>query len=212
MIRKKVTVLALSAVMALSGVMPAFAAGDTSNWNSGNIYPQDVMNTALLTPVKYLMDKKIITGDTDGLFHPEKSISRAEFATMMAKATNRTKELDSVAKQNYYNDLTGYEWAKGYINACTKDSLIQGVGDQKFAPGKEVSYAEVITIIIRSKNPSAVSTGTWPNNYIQYAQMYMNSMIFDRNITDWSAPANKGDVAMMLYRSMPKSSQDDDDQ
>ncbi|QIB68142.1 S-layer homology domain-containing protein [Aminipila butyrica] len=206
MIRKKITVLALSTIMIVSSAMPAFAAGDTSTWNSGNIYPQDVMNTELLTPVKYLMDKKIITGDTDGLFHPEKSITRAEFATMMAKATNRTNELEVVAKQNYYDDLAGYDWAKGYINACTKDSLIQGLGNQKFAPGKEVSYAEVITIIIRSKNPSAVGSGTWPDNYIQYAQMYMNSMIADRNITDWSAPATKGDVATMLYRSMPKSS------
>ncbi|WP_312353632.1 S-layer homology domain-containing protein, partial [Aminipila sp.] len=96
--------------------------------------------------------------------------------------------------------------AKGYINACAKANLIQGVGNEKFAPGKEVTYAEVITIIIRSKNPSAVTSGTWPDNYIQYAQMNMNSMIGDRNITNWSAPATKGDVATMLYRSMPKSS------
>lgn len=203
MIRKKILVLALSATMVISSGMIAFA--DTNGFNSGNIYPQDVMNTALLTPVKFLMDKKIITGDQDGLFHAEKSITRAEFATMMAKATNNTKELDVVAKNNYYNDLSGYDWAKGYINACAKANLIQGVGNQNFAPAKSVSYAEVITIIIRSKNSSAVNTGTWPDNYIQYAQMNMNSMIADRNITDWSAPATKGDVATMLYRSMPKN-------
>lgn len=203
MVRKKIAVLAISAVLVVSSGITAFA--DTTSWNSGYIYPKDVMNTQLLTPVKFLMDKKIITGDQDGLFHPEKSITRAEFATMMAKATNNTNELDVIAKKVYYNDLTGYDWAKGYINACAKANLIQGVGEQKFAPGKNVSYAEVITIIIRSKNPSAVTTGTWPDNYIQYAIMNMNSMIGDRNITDWSAPATKGDVATMLYRSMPKN-------
>ncbi|WP_312094889.1 S-layer homology domain-containing protein [Aminipila sp.] len=205
MIKKKLTILAISALMVMCSGVSALAV-DYGSWNSGNIYPQDVMNTEFLTPVKFLMDKKVITGDQDGLFHPEKNISRAEFATMMAKATNNINELDIVAKKNYYNDLSGYDWAKGYINACAKANLIQGVGNEKFAPGKEVTYAEVITIIIRSKNPSAVTAGTWPDNYIQYAQMNMNSMIGDRNITNWSAPATKGDVAIMLYRSMPKSS------
>nr|WP_315023577.1 S-layer homology domain-containing protein [uncultured Aminipila sp.] len=206
MIKKKIVVLALSAVMVMCSGVSAFAIVDYGSWNSGNIYPQDVMNTELLTPVKFLIDKKIVTGDQDGLFHPEKNITRAEFATMMAKATNNINELDVVAKKTYYNDLNGYDWAKGYINACSKANLIQGVGEQKFAPGKEVNYAEVITIIIRSKNASAVTTGTWPDNYIQYAQTNMNSMIGDRNITNWLAPATKGDVATMLYRSMPKSS------
>lgn len=191
-------------VMSLSSFSIAFAGTDSS-WNSGNIYPSDVMNTTLLTPVKFLMDKKIITGDSDGLFHPDKNITRAEFATMMAKATNNTSDLPSMEKLTYFNDLDGYTWAKGYINACTKAALINGKGDQKFEPGSNVTYAEVITIIIRSKNTSAVTTGTWPDNYIQYAQMNMNSMIGDRNITDWNAPANKGDVATMLYRSMPKN-------
>lgn len=203
MIRKKIAVFALSMVMVIGGGTMAFA--DSTSWNSGNIYPQDVMNTKLLTPVKFLMDKKIVTGDDNGLFHPEKNINRAEFATMMAKATNHVNELDVLAKKDIFKDLGGYGWAKGYINACEKADLIQGVGNEKFAPAKEVTYAEVITIIIRSKNPSAVTTGTWPENYIQYAQINMNSMIADRNITDWSAPATKGDVATMLYRSMPKN-------
>lgn len=200
MIGKRIVALALSAVMFMCGGVISFA--DTTSWNSGNIYPQDVMGTPLLTPVKFLMDKKIITGDEDGLFHPEKSITRAELATLMAKATNNINELDVIAKKNYFNDLSGYGWAKGYINACAKANLIKGVGNEKFAPAKEVTYAEIITVIIRSKNVSAVTTGTWPDNYIQYAQMY--NMLGDVTVTDWSAPATKGDVAKLLYRSMPK--------
>ncbi|MBN7774082.1 S-layer homology domain-containing protein [Clostridium aminobutyricum] len=201
--RKVISIIAVL-VMTLSSFSVAFAA-DYGDWDAGTVYPSDVMNTSLLAPVKFLMDKKVITGDSDGLFHPDKSITRAEFATMMAKATNNTADLASMEKLTYFKDLDGYTWAKGYINACAKAALINGKGDQKFEPGSNVTYAEVITIIIRSKNSSAVTTGTWPDNYIQYAQMNMNSMIGDRNITDWNAPASKGDVAMMLYRSMPKN-------
>lgn len=204
MIGKKIAAFVLSAVMVMSGGVVAFA--NTGSWDSGSIYPKDVINTVHMTPVKFLMDKKIITGDEDGLFHPEKNITRAEFAVMMAKATNNLNDLENMKKKNIFTDLAGYDWAKGYINACSNAKLMTGTAADKFSPGKEVTYAEVITILIRSKNPSAVNYGTWPDNYIQYAQMNLSSMIGDRNITDWSAPANRGDVVMMLYRSMPKSS------
>ncbi len=203
--KKKLITLALSAVMVLAGAVAAYADVDYSAWSSNGIYPSDVMNTEYLTPVKYLMDKKILTGYDDGKFYPDKGITRAEFATMMAKATNNTANAEILKIQNTFSDMSGYSWANGYVNCCNQAGLIQGVGNGKFEPGREVTYAEVITIIVRSKNTSAVMEGTWPNNYIQYVQMYMNSMIGDRNITNWNAPARRGDVAMMLYRSIPKN-------
>ncbi len=62
MIKKKLTILAISALMVMCSGVSALAV-DYGSWNSGNIYPQDVMNTEFLTPVKFLMDKKVITGE-----------------------------------------------------------------------------------------------------------------------------------------------------
>lgn len=198
--KKSLATVTLVLLMVMTSVTSAFAGP----WDSTGVYPSDVINTPHLTPVKFLMDRKILTGDADGLFHPERTITRAEFATIMAKATKNTSQLPADEKQNYFNDLDGYGWAKGYINACNRVGMIQGVGEGKFSPNTELTYAQVITILIRSKNPSAVTTGTWPDNYIQYAEMYMNSVIWDRNIKDWNAPATRGDVVMMTYRTMPK--------
>lgn len=203
--KKRFAALVIGMAMALSSAVTAFADIDTSSWSSNGIYPQDVMNTEYLTPVKFLMDKKILSGYEDGLFHAEKPITRAEFAKMMAIATNNTAELSVMETKDYFNDLAGSTWAKGYINCCVKAGLMNGRGNDTFAPTGDVTYAEAITVMIRSKDASAVNYGTWPNNYIQYAEMYMNSVIADRNIKDWNAPAERGDIAMMLYRILPKN-------
>ncbi len=205
----KISILGLALLMVLSSMsVMVFAAGepDYSQWNSGAGYPADVMGTPLLAPVKSLMDRKILTGDSDGLIHPEKFITRAEFATIMAKAANLTGQMSTVQNKNIYNDLDGYSWAKGYINLCSQAKLIEGRGNSKFAPGDNISYAETITILIRSKTGSSPETfpGKWPDNYIKYAQLY--NMMADITVKDWNASATKGDVIKLVYRNMPNSS------
>ncbi|MGN0711808.1 MAG: S-layer homology domain-containing protein [Anaerovoracaceae bacterium] len=204
MLKKRLATLIMAAALVFTSVVSA-AAYDTSSWDSVSTYPKDVMGTEYLTPVKYFMDKKILTGDEDGLFHADRAINRAEFAKIIALATNNTNQMEAVKDKNYFKDLDGYGWAKPYINCCANAGLVNGKGNDNFAPGESITYAEAITVIIRIKNTSAVSGGTWPDNYIQYAQMYMNTVIGDRGITDWNAPAERGDVVMMLYRTMPKN-------
>lgn len=197
--------LALMASVGISGTGESFADIDWTKWNSAESYPQDIINTEFMTPVSYLIDKKILTGYEDGTFQPKNTITRAEFATIMAKATNNTEQLALDVKEEYFKDLTGqYAWSKGYVNACKRAGLINGKSADTFAPGDPVSYVEVVAIIVRSKNPSAVENTNWPYNYIQYALGNLNSMVGDRNINDWTAPATRGDVAMMVYRSLPK--------
>jgi len=181
---------------------------DYSMWDSTGIYPSDVMGTKLLTPVKFLMDRKIITGDSDGLFHPDKNITRAEFATIMAKATNNANAMDlnSLSNEDIFSDLAGYGWAKPYINGVAKAGLFKGRSADMFAPGESVTYAEVITVLIRMSQGAADTAegmaSKWPDNYIAYAETY--NFTGDVVIYDWNSPATKGDVARLLYRRMPK--------
>jgi len=180
---------------------------DYSQWDSGGHYPADVMGTKLLTPVKFLIDKKIITGYEDGLFHPDRSITRAEFATIMAKATNNLAELDNMKNLEIFDDLSGYDWAKPYINAVTRAELFKGRSESMFAPGECVTYAETITVLIRmNANASSLAEGMapqWPDNYIAYAQIY--NLMGPVVVQDWNAPATRGDVAQLLYRFLPKN-------
>lgn len=197
---RKILATGIAAVVMLSSTVVAFADMGNGQWDSTSVYPKDVVNTQYFTPVKFLVDKKVVHGDENGLFNPDKTITRAEFAKMIATMTNNVGELSRLQNMEYYNDLANHQWAKGYINCCKNAGLMVGKGDGKFAPGANVSYVEVIATMIRSRNASAVNTGTWPNNYITYAQAYLSPVVSDRGITDWNAPAKRGDVAMMMYR------------
>jgi hypothetical protein len=211
---KRMAALILAvAFTVISASSVAFASDiDYSQWSSNAGYPSDVVNTPLLTSVKYLIDHKILTGYSDGTFKPENNITKAEIAVAIAKATNRTANLEEMENKNTFQDLAGYGWAKGYINALFEADIIKGQSSTTFAPAKNISYAELVTILVRM-NASAASvvesSGTWPNNYIQYVQMY--NYLGDVTVTDWNAPANRGDAAKLIYRFLPKDSSSDDD-
>ncbi len=204
---KRIIATILIAVLTLvsaSGVV--FAEIDYSQWNSQAGYPSDVIGTPLLTSVKYLIDKGILTGYEDGTFKPENQITRAEVAVAVAKATNRIGNLEAMAAKNIFLDLSGYDWANGYINALVDAGIVKGVSATAYAPGKNISYAELITVLVRMNSSAASAvdgSGTWPDNYIQYVQMY--NYLGDVTVSDWSAPATRGDTAKLLYRFMPKS-------
>ncbi|HYE12003.1 MAG TPA: S-layer homology domain-containing protein [Patescibacteria group bacterium] len=204
--KNKAFILIVTLILALSSVTGvAFAEVDYNQWNSQSTYPQDVVGTPLFAAVKFLIDKKVLTGYSDGTFKPENYITRAEIAVAVAKMTNRTNDLENMAKENKFSDLTGYDWAKGYINAAADGGLIKGITSTTFEPGRNINYAELITMLIRTKSGAASELegyGTWPNNYIQYAQMY--NMLGDVAVSDWNAPATRGDTAKLMYRMMPK--------
>lgn len=205
--KKKALAFVLTLALSLTSITGiAFAEINYNQWNSQSAYPPDVINTQWFASVKFLMDKKIITGYPDGTFKPNNLISRAEIAVAVTKMTNNTSNLEAMANKNKFNDLAGYEWAKGYINALVNVNIVKGMTDTTFAPGKNISYAELVTMLIRTRSSAASeleAMGDWPNNYIQYAQMY--GIIGDVVITDWNAPATRGDVAKLMYRIMPKS-------
>ena len=201
---KKIISVILILTLIATGTAFAFAATpDYSAWDSKPAYPTDVVNTKYFTAVKHLMDKKVLTGYEDGLFHPEKNVSRAEMAKMLILATNNSSNMSLYGERETFSDLSGYTWAKSYINTAAALEMIKGVGDGKFNPSGDVTYAEALTMIIRIRDEIRDSDvpGTWPNNYIEYATRY--NMAANVTITDWNAPASRGDIAMILYRNLP---------
>lgn len=202
--RRLILVLALILTLACTTVA-AFAELDYSQWDSNGAYPNDVVNTGYFVSVKYLIDNKILTGYEDNTFRVDNPINRAEFATAVVKMTNRTADLTAMKQLSLFSDLSAYDWAKGYINTAANAGYIKGTGVGIFAPGKNVSYAEVVTILIRTRGGAASEIeryGTWPDNYIRYATMY--NMTGDVVIKDWKAPASRGDVAKLIYRFTAK--------
>ncbi|WP_307449753.1 MULTISPECIES: S-layer homology domain-containing protein [unclassified Paenibacillus] len=88
----------------------------------------------------------IISGYEDGSFRPDTEITRAEMAAMIANALD-----ESIAK----NAITGFAdeenipaWAKGSVAYVKQAGIVQGKGDNRFAPQDHATRAEVVAVLV----------------------------------------------------------------
>lgn len=89
-------------------------------------------------------NKNIIDGYPDGEFKPDRFITRAEFAAMIARYT----ALDCTDGSDYlFRDIK--HWAYAQIAACHKAGYIEGYEDNTFRPESHITRAEAVTIINR---------------------------------------------------------------
>ncbi len=92
--------------------------------------------------VSTLTNMGIIKGYTDGTFQPNKSITRAELATIIA----RFAKLDVNTKT--FSDITGH-WAQKSIELAAGNGWINGYTDGTFRPNKSIIRAETFAMINR---------------------------------------------------------------
>ena len=97
-----------------------------------------------------------VSGYKDGTFKPDGSVTRAEFATMIARAL----KLDTSNSDIQFADSDSTpKWALPFIAAVAKAGFISGYGDGTFKANSELTRTELVVIVVRSLGlkPSADS-------------------------------------------------------
>ncbi len=88
----------------------------------------------------------VVVGYPDGMFKPNRSISRAEFATMLVKGFN----LDcSMNNECMFKDVPVSNWANAAIAKAVEEDLLKGYPNGKFEPNHPVTRAEALTTIAK---------------------------------------------------------------
>lgn len=132
--------------------------------NYSDVAPGSWYTNAICT----LSSMGILEGYEDGTFRPDTTITRAEFAKI---AVSFFDWADTVA-DNPFVDVAPGAWYERFVTAAAKLGLIEGYTDQTFRPKKDISRAEVCTIVNRvlGRAPdkdhllSASVMITWPDN------------------------------------------------
>lgn len=156
--------IAVVLILTLSAATAAFAA-----------VPSDVKGTVYEEAVSALVEKGIITGDTDGSFHPDAELTRAQACVIIVKSMNvPTVEVIGSPTQpvvkSGFSDMSGYGWAEGYIKYAIDNKVVKGYPDGTFKPGNKVTMNELITMVLRAADYSDETLGgTWPSNFINKA-------------------------------------------
>ena len=101
--------------------------------------------------VSYLARYGIAVGYTDGLFHGDEPITRAEFTAMAVRFFDAYGDGDPAIMEEYsgFWDVFPGHWAAGYIEDAARYGWVVGYGDGTFHADDEITRAEVVTIINR---------------------------------------------------------------
>ncbi|MBK5262138.1 MAG: S-layer homology domain-containing protein [Peptostreptococcaceae bacterium] len=184
-----VVILMLSSGLAFAAVVPSDV--------SGNVYEE---------AIKVLSEKDIITGDVDGKFYPDSTLTRAQACIMVVKAINPpVAEVTGTEAQpinSGFADMSGYGWAEGYIGYASKMGIVNGYPDGTFKPGALVSSEEITTMVMRASGYTDVGLGgQYPSNYMEKATTLG---LFDGMATVMSAPiqVTKGMTAKIIFNGL----------
>ena len=151
----------------------------------------------------FLSEKSIVTGGEDGLYHPEKNLTRAEASAIIIRAVN-PKDLNLYGNEaitvSLFDDLSGYSWASSYINYAVLHGITKGTGGKSFSPGRNVTSAELIAFVLRAAGYTDDDfQGLWPENYLQQAVKL--GILTEGDIFDLPVYATKEFAAEVVYKA-----------
>lgn len=142
----------------------------------------------------------IMVGDASGSLNLDASVTRAEFTKMaVAASTSRDAVGDTVAVKPY-PDVPQTHWAAPYIKAAVDLGLVQGDLHGNFNPGRTITLAEGVTIVLRLLGyEDADFTGVWPSG--QMAQY--RALDLDEGVTaGQDSSMTRRDALYLFYNLM----------
>ncbi len=122
----------------LVGKFEEAGAGTQTRRTDIKIKPEDYAKAIMV------YNKKFVSGYPDGTFKPEKTITRAEIATVFVIALGLADE--EPAGTASFSDIEGH-WAKKNILKLAEYGLISGYPNGTFQPDGEITKAEMTAMI-----------------------------------------------------------------
>lgn len=159
----------------------------------------------------------VLSGDEQGNFHPEETLTRAQAAAMVYRMrTGLTNAADAVGETGF-SDVPADHWAAGYINYCKESGIINGYPDGTFRPDADVTDGEFVTMVVCALNLQRVetqvvkneqtgametrrkTTTTYPVGFIVIAV----DQTIDAGVTlEPNAPIQRGEAAQIVGRAI----------
>lgn len=165
-------------------------------------FPDVPKDSDYATAIENISELKIMVGDAQGNFNPDKIVSRVEMATIICRMLGAT---ESLPKTGVFTDVPTAHWGNTYIGKAAALGIVGGYGNGQFGPADPVTYEQAVTMVVRAMGDSneAISYGGYPDGFIQVAEE--RSLLEGLSATQGQG-MTRGAVAMLLnnyYTRMP---------
>ncbi|BCS80355.1 S-layer homology domain-containing protein [Anaerocellum diazotrophicum] len=114
---------------------------------------EDVKESDWFYPyVATLYNLGIISGRSETEFVPNAPVTREEMAKMISLALVKVGKvsLSAIPTLNFTDDSSISTWAKKYVAVVVENGIMEGRGNNTFAPKANATRAEVATVIVRA--------------------------------------------------------------
>lgn len=156
----------------------------------------DLTDPAVAEAVEVLSGMGIVAGYSDGGYHPEDILTRAQFCKLAVGLENKGDEAALAGYRTLFSDLDAGHWAAGYVNLAYTEGLVSGYGDGTFGPDDAVTAAQAATILLHILGYSNAEIGPfWPEDYMSKAVKLGLTDGVDAGADD---PLTRGEAALML--------------
>jgi hypothetical protein len=160
-----------------------------------------------------LASRDVVSGFLDGTFRPEQPMTRAEFASQLARAFDLSLSYDTQP----FVDVTAENWAAKDIQSAIQMGFLSGYPDAKFFPDQTISRIQVLTALAKGLNLKSSSGSKavlrYYQDYDQVPEWAVRSLVAateaglvvnhpDVNQLNPNRPASRAEVAAMLYRAL----------
>lgn len=103
--------------------------------------------------VEALAARGVISGMGDGTFRPQKTMTRAEFCTIITRGLGLQPQITSV-----FSDVPADKWYAGYIGTAHSLGIVNGVGQGRFAPEATITRQEAAAMVSRAARLCGMDT------------------------------------------------------
>lgn len=103
----------------------------------------DTVNHWAKESINYVVSKGYFKGVGDNRFAPERSITRADFVTVLGRMAGIDQ---SKFTKNVFKDVNGGYYA-AYVNWASENGIVQGIGHGKFDPKRPITREEMAVMM-----------------------------------------------------------------
>lgn len=100
------------------------------------------------TALDLMLGRDAISGYPDGGFHPDATVTRAEFVKMLVLALGLT--VPGTGTSDGFSDVAANAWYAPYVDAAVSAQLVEGVTAESFEPDALITRAELAVMVARA--------------------------------------------------------------
>jgi hypothetical protein len=147
--------------------------------------------------VELLRFYQIVRGEPGGALNLTQKVTRAQAATIFVRSRGAEQYAQAVSDLVPFFDAKGH-WAAGEITITERMGLMKGDGNGGFRPDADITYAEVLTVLLRMLGQEP--QGDWPRSVMAAADSFG---ILPANVSPME-PAVRGKIFWSLAVAISK--------